>query len=69
MFKDDRRPTLTELSDLFAQTKQKFFGACLQTFQALEWVKNTIARLFFAEIGNVVGGVRGRNPKIDRLFE
>ena len=31
VFKDDRQPTLTELSDLFAQTKQKFFGACLQT--------------------------------------
>ncbi len=31
VFRDDRQPTLTELSDLFAQTKQKFFGACLQT--------------------------------------
>ena len=60
VFKDDRQPTLTELSDLFAQTKQKFFGACLQTFPL--W-KNTISRLFFAEIGNVIGGLRRMHAK------
>jgi hypothetical protein len=31
VFKDNRQPTLSELSDLFTQTKKKFFGACLQT--------------------------------------
>lgn len=31
VFRDNKQPTLTELSDLFTQTKHKFFGACLQT--------------------------------------
>ena len=31
VFKDDKQPSLTELSDLFTRTKHKFFGACLQT--------------------------------------
>ena len=27
VFEDDRQPTVMELSELFAKTKQKFFGA------------------------------------------
>jgi hypothetical protein len=30
VFEDDKQPTLMELSELFARTKQKFFGACMQ---------------------------------------
>jgi hypothetical protein len=30
-FKDDKQLTIMELSELFAKTKQQFFGACLQT--------------------------------------
>lgn len=30
VFEDDRQPTVMELSELFAKTKQKFFGACFQ---------------------------------------
>jgi len=29
-FADGKKPTLTELSELFAKTKKQFFGACLQ---------------------------------------
>ncbi len=29
-FADGKEPTLMELSQLFSETKQKFFGACLQ---------------------------------------
>lgn len=29
-FEDGKKPTLTELSELFAKTKKQFFGACLQ---------------------------------------
>ena len=32
-------------------------------FQAVEWVENTISRLFFAEIGNVIGGLRRMHAK------
>ena len=30
VFEDDKQPTIMELSELFAKTKQKFFGACFQ---------------------------------------
>ncbi len=30
VFEDDRQPTVMDLSELFAETKQKFFGACFQ---------------------------------------
>jgi len=30
VLEEDRQPTVMELSELFAKTKQKFFGACLQ---------------------------------------
>ena len=30
VFEDDRQPTVMEISELFAKTKQKFFGACFQ---------------------------------------
>lgn len=30
VFKDGKEPTVSELSDLFARTKQQFFGACFQ---------------------------------------
>jgi hypothetical protein len=31
VFEDGRQPTVMELSQLFAETKQKFFGACFQS--------------------------------------
>jgi hypothetical protein len=30
VFEDGKEPTVMELSQLFAETKQKFFGACFQ---------------------------------------
>ena len=30
VFEDDKQPTVMELSELFAQTKKKFWGACFQ---------------------------------------
>ena len=30
VFDEDRQPTLMEMSELFARTKQKFLGDCLQ---------------------------------------
>jgi len=30
VFEDDKQPTVMELSELFAKTKQEFFGACFQ---------------------------------------
>jgi len=35
------------------------------SFKALEWVESTISRLFFAELGNVIRGLRGMEPKND----
>ena len=35
VFKDDRQPTVMEISELFAKTKQKFFGACLLWVQSV----------------------------------
>jgi hypothetical protein len=31
--------------------------------QALEWVESTVCRLFFAEVGNVISGLRRMKPK------
>ncbi|MEE9566457.1 MAG: hypothetical protein V3W17_03060 [Desulfobacteria bacterium] len=30
VFEDGKEPTIMELSQLFSETKQKFFGACFQ---------------------------------------
>ncbi|MFH0814028.1 MAG: hypothetical protein V2A69_14505 [Pseudomonadota bacterium] len=34
-----------------------------ESLQALQWVESTICRLFFAEISNVIGGLRRMQPK------
>ena len=39
------------------------------SFQALEWVENTITRLFFAETGNVIGGLRRMHPRSNEAEE
>jgi hypothetical protein len=40
-----------------------------KSIKALEWVESTICRLFFAEIGNVIGGLRRMQPKNSEAAE
>ncbi|RLB28696.1 MAG: hypothetical protein DRG66_03170 [Deltaproteobacteria bacterium] len=40
-----------------------------KSFKALEWVESTISRLFFAEVGNVIRGLRRMEPKNDDAQE
>jgi hypothetical protein len=40
-----------------------------KSFKALQWVESTISRLFFAEVGNVIRGLRRMEPKNDDAKE
>lgn len=40
-----------------------------KSMQGLEWVESTICRLFFAEVGNVIGGLRRMQPKNSEAAE
>jgi hypothetical protein len=39
------------------------------TLEALEWVESTITRLFFAEVNQVIGGLRRMQPKNETAGE
>jgi len=40
-----------------------------ETLEALEWVESTITRLFFAEVNQVIGGLRRMQPKNETARE
>jgi hypothetical protein len=40
-----------------------------KSMQGLEWVESTISRLFFAEVTNVIGGLRRMQPKSSEAAE
>jgi hypothetical protein len=40
-----------------------------KSLKGLEWVESTISRLFYGEVGNVIGGLRRMNPKNSEVKE